>query len=261
MTLIFVRLKRLIASVLQSRAIGAAINWLCGEIIPFHGVSIDVAGAGIPVANKAALWWGMYESAEYRLITRFLRPDLPVIELGSSIGAISSVISQHLDRGQRLTCVEANPSLIPVLKRNLHRNADHLVVKIVHAAVSYDSDVVRFAVSSNNLTSSIPIGCPAETQDVNGVRLSALVGGDAGPAFQMVADIEGAEVALYLQDAKSLDQCQVMVVELHSTVWRGKPYTPSDLEHLIESLGFHVVARDGAVVACYRRSRSVANPD
>lgn len=255
MTPRFARVKRWIASVLQSRPLGMAIARLCGDVIPFHRLPIDVAGAGIPVANKAALWWGMYESAEYRLVRRFLRPDLPVIELGSSIGAISSVIAQHMDRGQRLTCVEANLALIPVLKRNLCRNADHLMVKIVHAAVSYDSDVVRFAVSTNNLTSSIPSGSPAEATHVKSVRLAELVGGEAGPAFQMVADIEGAEVALYLQDANSLDRCEVMIVELHSTVWRGKPYTPSDLEHLIESLGFQVVARDGAVVACCRPAR------
>jgi FkbM family methyltransferase len=222
-------------------------------VIPFHGMPIDVGGAGIPAANKAALWWGMYESAEYRLIKEFLRPDLPVIELGSSIGAISSVIAQQLDRGQCLTCVEANPFLIPLLQRNLHRHAGHLTVNLVHAAVSYDSDVVRFGVSSNNLTSSIPAGTQAETAAVNAVTMAALVAGKAGTPFQIVADIEGAEAAVYLHDAGSLIRCEVMVVELHPTVLKGRPYTPADLEQVIESLGFQIVARYGAVVACRRR--------
>ena len=122
----WVGLKRLLANVIQSGLIGDAISWFYGDVIPFHGIPIDVSQSGIPAANKAALWWGMYESAEHRFIKAFLLPNLPVIELGSSIGAISSAIAGQLDHGQRLICVEANPFLIPQLRKNLDRNASHL---------------------------------------------------------------------------------------------------------------------------------------
>ena len=51
----FVRLKRWLASVLQGWPVGDAISRLCGDVIPFHGLPIDVGGTGIPDANKAAL--------------------------------------------------------------------------------------------------------------------------------------------------------------------------------------------------------------
>ncbi|MCE9630032.1 MAG: FkbM family methyltransferase [Planctomycetia bacterium] len=248
----WVGLKRFVASIIQSDLIGNAIAWFYGNVIPFHGIPVDVSQSGIPAANKAALWWGMYESAEHRFIKAFLLPSLPVIELGSSIGAISSVIAGRLDQGQRLTCVEANPSLIPQLRKNLDRNASHLSTEIIHAAVCYEGKTVRFGVSANNLTSSILGDARAETTTVPAVKLKALLAqGDRGP-YQLVADIEGAEIAFLLHDAETLRACQVMVLELHHTQSNGAAYTPTDLEHLIESRGFRIAARYGAVVACQR---------
>lgn len=248
----WVGLKRLVASVIQSHPIGDAISWFYGDVIPFHGIPIDVSQSGIPAANKAALWWGMYESAEYRFIKAFLLPNLPVIELGSSIGAISSVIAGQLDHGQRLVCVEANPFLIPQLRKNLDRNAPHLSAEIIHAAVCYEGETVRFGISANNLTSSIPGALGAETTTVPAVTLRALVEQGNRRPYQLVADIEGAEIAFLLHDAESLRSCQVMVLELHPTQANGSSYTPTDLEHLIESRGFRIAARYGAVVACER---------
>ena len=84
------------------------------------------------------------------------------------------------------------------------------------------------------------------------VTLRALLAqGDPGP-YQLVADIEGAELAFLLHDAESLRSCQVMVLELHHTESNGSSYTPTDLEHLIESRRFRIAARYGAVVACQR---------
>jgi len=248
----WVGLKRLVARVLQCGPIGDAISWFYGDVIPFHGIPIDVSPSGIPAANKAALWWGIYESAEYRFIKAFLLPTLPVIELGSSIGAISSAIAGQLDHGQQLICVEANPFLITQLHKNLARNASHLSAEIIHAAVCYEGETVRFGISANNLTSSIPDAPGAETTTVPAVTLRALLAqGDRG-SYQLVADIEGAEIAFLLHDAESLRSCQVMVLELHHTQSNGSPYTPTDLEHLIESRGFRIAARYGAVVACQK---------
>jgi FkbM family methyltransferase len=249
----WVGLKRLVANVIQSGPIGDAISWFYGDVIPFHGIPIDVSQSGIPAANKAALWWGMSESAEHRFIKAYLQPNLPVIELGSSIGAISSAIAGKLDRGQWLKCVEANPFLIPQLRKNLDRNASHLSAEIIHAAVCYEGETVRFGISTNNLTSSIPADPGAHTTTVPAVTLRALLAhGDRGP-YQLVADIEGAEITFLLHDAESLRSCQVMVLELHNTESNGLSYTPNDLQHLIESLGFRIAARYGSVVACRRR--------
>lgn len=68
----------------------------------FHSGHIDVRGLDVPARNKAQLFSGIYESAEYRFVRDFISPMLPVIELGSSLGAIASVIARQLERAQSL---------------------------------------------------------------------------------------------------------------------------------------------------------------
>lgn len=250
MTPRLVQLKRFVANILQSYPIGHSIGRFYGDVIPFHGVPIDVRETGIPAANKAALRLGMYESAEYRFIKAFLRPDLPVIELGSSIGAISSAIAGQLVPGQRLICVEANPVLIPALRRNMDQNAAHLAVEVIHAAVSYDGSSVEFNISHDNLASAVSADSASQTTTVPSVTLGTLVAKAAGVPFQLVADIEGAELALLTHDAESLRLCRLLIIELHHTVGSGRAYAPSDLKHLLKQCGFTVVAHYGNVVVC-----------
>jgi FkbM family methyltransferase len=194
----------------------------------------------------------MYESAEYRLIREFLRPDLPVIELGSSIGAISSTIARKLNPGQHLICVEANPFIISALERNLERNASHISVEVVHAAVSYEDKTVAFGVAGNNLTSGICHESASEATTVPAITLEALVIKGGRKPYQLVADIEGGEVAVLMHDRETLRRCQLIVMELHDTGFNGRTYTPTDLRNLFEQQGFEVVASYGRVVACRR---------
>ncbi len=254
-------LKRAFANVLQSYPIGMAIGWLYDDVIPFHGMRIDVRGAAMRPANKAALRLGMYESAEYRFVESFLRADLPVIELGSSIGAVSSAIARRLAPGQKLTCVEANPALIPVLKGNLTRNASHLAVEVVHAAVAYDAAYVCFQVSTNNLVSSLA-SADAQGDVVPSATLTSLRGRHAAVPFQLVADIEGAEVEILLRDVEALRSCQVMIMELHNSQRDGEVFSTIVLKNLINAAGFEIVAEYGAVVVCQRdESRHLQLPN
>jgi FkbM family methyltransferase len=251
MAIRLIGLKRAIAAVLQSYPIGMAIGWLYDDVIPFHGMRIDVRGAAMRPANKAALRFGMYESAEYRFVESFLRADLPVIELGSSIGAVSSAIAGRLAPGQSLTCVEANPALIPVLEGNLSRNASHLAVKVVHAAVAYGGTHVCFQVSANNLASSLAVN-DDQGDVVPSVTLAALREPHATMPFQLVADIEGAEVEILLRDVEALRSCQVMIMELHESHRGGEVVSTIVLKNLINAAGFEIVAEYGAVVVCQR---------
>lgn len=247
----FVRLKRVVAGLLQSRPIGTAIGWLYGDVIPFHGLPIDVRHTGIPAANKASLRLGMYESAEYRFVRSFLRPELPVIELGSSIGAVSSAIAQRLAPGQRLTCVEANPAMIPALERNLGRNATHLSTEVVHAAIAYDAVEVRFQIAADNLVSHVTEN-GGRVAVVPGTTLSKLHERLDRSPYQLVADIEGSEADILDRDAAALQTCETMIMELHESRRGDQVFTQAKLKDLIQNAGFDIVAEYGAVVACRR---------
>lgn len=245
-----IRLKRAIAQLVQNHAVGTLVGWIYGDLIPFHGHRIDVQGTGISPPNKVSLLLGMYESAEYRFVRDYLLSDVPVIELGSSIGAVSSVIAARLRPGQHLTCVEANPKLIPTLKRNLDRNGSHLDVDVIHAAVAYGVDSVPFIISDNNLVSNVAARPVDGITNVPTVSLSDLLARGRCTSFQLVADIEGAELDVLLHDRDALRLCRVMIMELHDTHRDAQAYSKDDLASLVVAAGFQIIARYGSVIVC-----------
>ncbi len=248
----WLRLKKAAAAVIHSSAIGHLVGWWYRDVIPFHGIPVNVRGAGILPGNKVALLLGMYESAEVRFITAYLRSDLPVVELGSSIGAVSSVIAGHLDNGQRLICVEPNPNLLSVLSDNLSRNASHLDVKTLNAAVAYDAATVSLHLTGDNLTSRRSSQASEQSVEVPAVTLKEVVAGLGGGPYQLVLDIEGGEVAMLLNDATALQACELLVAELHEVRHGGRTYTVADQVDLLQANGFEILSRYGAVVACRR---------
>lgn len=248
----YLTLKRAAAHVLQHPLVGKAVGAVYNDVIPFHGISIDVRDTGIPQSHKAALYFGMYESAEYRFVREFLDSNLPVVEIGSSIGAVSSVVASRLSAGGTLVCVEANPALIPALNRNLKKNASHLSVRVENAALAYGATHVPFSLSGNNLVSRLATDPADSVVSVPSITLHSLIAPICQRPFQLITDIEGAEVDLLLNEPDALRNCPLMIMELHASSRNGITNTPQTLKQLIEALGHRVVAQYGAVVVCCR---------
>ena len=51
------------------------------------------------------------------------------------------------------------------------------------------------------------------------------------------------EAPLFLDDAGSLARCEGMILEGHSTEYRGRRFSPDEVFQLAESLGFRLVER------------------
>lgn len=246
----FSALKRWAALILCSNAVG----WLLGVVyrnrIPFRGVSIDLRTAMIRNSTKARLFFGMYESAEYRFVNQYLVEELPTVELGASIGAVSSQIGKRLRPGTELTCVEANPNLIDTLSTNLSINAGHLKTRILPAAIAYDSESIEFAVSEDNRVSSRQSDANSMMTPVDAIRLgNCIPEGD----FQLVCDIEGAEAEILAADTESLTRCRVAIVELHDTIFHGKRVSVQELASQFQATGLEPIDRYGSVYV-FRRS-------
>lgn len=234
--------------------VGQTIARLFGDVIPFHEGRVDLRDLEVPARNKAALFWGIYESAEYRFVRDYLSPALPVIELGSSLGAIASVIARRLQSDQRLICVEANPRFPRAIERTLKRNAPHLQTKVINAAIGYGCSHVDFQLRDDNLCSSVESTGDAEIVRVPCITLGELVSQLGDEDYQLVADVEGAEAAFLLHDKGALARCQIAILELHSANQGGSLVTPDDLVDMLYAVGFQAISRYGPVVACRRQS-------
>jgi FkbM family methyltransferase len=221
----------------------------------FRGWRVETDAPTVTPRIVAQIFWGVYESAELRFVERHLRRDLDVVELGSSIGAVSSAIAQRQDPERRLLCVEANPDLVPVLRRNVARNAPGHRVEVVHAAVAYGRESVPFASGPTSVSGRVASGDAADTREVPARSLSRLLAEHAIGDFALVSDVEGAEAAVIEHDARALAACRQIVIELHETRHDGRRLTPDDLcRALVEVHGFRLRHRRGPVCVLDREA-------
>ena len=129
-------LKLRVARILTSDEAGLLIGALSGNRVRHHGLWFDVRGSDFSRQVRAQMFWGVYESAETRMVRGLLRGSTTVVELGSSLGVTSAHIASLMAPGGHLVCVEANPRLLAGLRGRLAPRAVSLRVDFVHAAVT-----------------------------------------------------------------------------------------------------------------------------
>lgn len=243
---LFLRVKVGAARALCRPVVGRAVASLTRDRVRNNGIVFDTSDPAVPPIVKAKLFWGIYESAEIRMVRRGLRGSATVVELGSSIGICAAHIAAGMPSGGKLVCVEADVRLVPILERRLREHASHLEVTVVHAAVSSAPGTVPFATSSLTTTSRVD---PRATTLAPAVTLSELLA-DTGihDRFSLVCDIEGAEADIILHDFAALAACDKAVFEFHDTPTATAP----ELRERVLALGFRVVGERGNVALLER---------
>lgn len=249
--------KKFIARGLTSDIVGSAINRATGGVVPSAGLRIDTRVPAVSNSARAALFFGLYEGAERRMVRRHLAPVPTIIELGSSIGYVGSIACRHLGGAVRYVGVEANPNLITLAKRNVSSAVTGSDCTIVHGAVQYDvplgSDVV-FASSGDHSASRIASNGAETAFSAPAVTLHQLLADHDVDEFALLCDIEGGEAGVLLEDADSLARCRQMIIELHPTTLNGVNYSVSELRAHARSRGFVELEAYGSVLALQRSS-------
>lgn len=249
----FYTVKRLISRAICHPLVGRLISSVFRDHIPSGGTIIHTGDHSVVPKVKAELFWGIYESAEVRFVRDYLRTDLDVVELGSSLGVVTSQILRRLDSNRRLVCVEANPNLLETLRSNIEENGKGRNVTIIHGAVaevSLQHETVSLLLGEDNTVSHVSGGASSPRAiTVPGFELSTIlksagIDGD----FALVSDIEGAEASFIVGDTSAFERCRQMIIELHETEWRGKSFTVDELRSAVEHRhGFHLIASRGPV--------------
>jgi FkbM family methyltransferase len=236
--------KQLIARGLCHPSIGRVISAVCRGKIPSRGFLFDVDNPDVSLDNVARLYWGLYEGNEIRHLRKFLRSDLDVIEFGGGIGAVSMHIIKIQNRAQRLIVVEPNPYLIDTLKKNIVLNAPWKKVEVLNRALDYSGqEEVGLDISSNNLGSKVMNSQDNQRTSVKTTSLKKLLQGYGIGEFALVADAEGAEAGMIIEDTESLMRCHQMIIELHPVVYEGQQYSVDTLcQKLVSIHGFTLIA-------------------
>lgn len=185
------------------------------EAFEIHGVLLRLSSDEVSPVIWQALKDGSYEAKEARSVARAVRPGDRVLELGSGIGVITSVIARIPDVS--VFAFEANPSTARLAERILEANGARNVRFSQGLLTAGDPDTHIFYVRRDLWMSSMD-----EKQGPYESRIE--IGSENIDAFiqrhdinVLVMDIEGAERDL-LRDAK-LQGVERIFVELHDHLY------------------------------------------
>jgi FkbM family methyltransferase len=247
--------KSAIARLLSSAPVGRAVGLLTRDRVPSRGIVFDTRLAAFSPSIKAAMLFGIYESAEIRFIRSYISPDVDVVELGSSLGVTSAHILGVLGPGHTLTCVEANPHVVGALQATVRAAEERTGrrARIVHGSVTARpaNERAALALADSSLGTRVVEDGSGSGETVPTVALDSLVSNL--DSFSLVIDIEGGEAGLIAEAGQTLRQAQEIVIELHPTTYRGRPVSVSELtSSLLDDLGFRLLDRNGPVLALGR---------
>ncbi|MEW6088391.1 MAG: FkbM family methyltransferase [bacterium] len=257
------KIKIFIARMLTISLIGKILSYFYNDKIPFRGMVFNTSIPEISPATKAELFWKIYESAEIRFIQKYLPESFDVIELGSSIGVVSSLIRKRLYKNACLICVEAHPALSRHIPVNLNLNRLYHNVECLNMAINYNkksNNNVFFTPGHLSTTGRLTCGNPQHNSImVKAVTLFELKSAYHINDFVLIADIEGEEVYIIRQDREALRDCQHIFFELHNTTYAGVPVSVDDmLKELIDIHGFYLQDRHDNVVYLNRNTGTIA---
>lgn len=193
-----------------------------GHLFDFHGLTVRIPEDSPPGVGNALLR-RKYEMEEAQFVLTYLNPALPVIELGGSIGVVSSLVQSRLNDGVKHLVVEANPALIDICRENVTQRPDSCA-EVINAALGYGATRLSFAIGENihanrlahvDDTGKRVIEVPAITLG----ELLERLGHNEG--YSLVCDIEGAECDLIRKEWEQVREAELVIMELHPKVYRG----------------------------------------
>lgn len=188
------------------------------DLIDFGGFNVAVDLDHWPAKILRALLRRHYERHELRLVSRLLKTEDRVIELGSAIGVVALAASRIAPAGQ-ITCFDANPVMVDAARENFARNGRgievHNKILIPERDAAGSPAETDFHITPYFLSSSLIKHRSDMTtvQVPNGSLERAIAERSATVA---IIDIEGGEFSLL--GAAGLAGIETLVLELHASL-------------------------------------------
>jgi FkbM family methyltransferase len=230
------------------RQLRQAVNEFAGATYELDGVRFTLPPWADDV--KRNILKGHYEEAERRLVAKWLDGSRTVVELGGAFGIVSGVVGARLGNDIRHIVVEANPALLEFCRQNAcAARPAGAPVTAIGAAIAYGVDGhAEFWPSDAFLGSHLARAGDRGTIRVPATTLRQVVAElDVGD-FDLVCDIEGAELDLIRNDAAILSRCRLAIVEIHPDVFAEKGSSEQEFIALLARAGLEIVDRDANVL-------------
>ncbi|MBR2648412.1 MAG: FkbM family methyltransferase [Sediminibacterium sp.] len=215
-------------------------------------VSVNISGAQIPIRNEPYSFgtkWILkkkeYENPEIALVNEILKEGDEVLEMGTSIGVLTRVMSKIVGESGKLVSIECNEVLYKQCHRwvNLYPNINLLYgygfpVYKVPDNLSIDG-------YSDDLGS---LGTKLEfSTDQNFVkrdhRIIDFYTIEKNYSFKpnvLVIDVEGSEEIIVTGEFELPEYIQTIIIELHPGMYKNKFSTEAEIIKAIQLAGFNL---------------------
>lgn len=189
------------------------------EVIVSQGVRVPFVPSIVTPRIEKPLRKSRYEKGEALALKRILKPGDRVLELGAGLGLLSAIAAQ-VPGVEAVTAVEANPTLMPMI-RETHRLNGITSVELLNAAVTgpgaAGEGTLPFYLRRDFWASSMDPRSRRykDVVQVGRVSFEQLLA-ERRPSV-IVCDIVGAELGLF--EGTDLSGVRAVVVELHPKVY------------------------------------------
>jgi FkbM family methyltransferase len=239
-------IKRLIAKLIANNLSGWILRKINRDEFNVNNFSISTNSIHVTSTTCAHIFFRLYENTELKFVSKYVKDNATIVELGSSIGVITSAIA--MSRSDcTFHCIEMNPDLIPLLEKNLKNNVNSdffISNKAITGRFVEPGEKAYFKKGTDSTTGSL-----GEQKEgaylIPKIRLSDYIKSNNIKEFTLVCDIEGAEVQILIEDAEALDKCQQIIIEAHFINYNRVYYTPELIKKLILSKGFKIIDEYG----------------
>jgi len=220
----------------------------------FFGVRVPVALMPSPTI-VGHLDAQRYERAETLLVREFLPAGATVLEFGGSLGVVSSVILGR--QPSRLVSYEAVPAFAAVARKVVAHNFPQADYVCVNEAVG----PVGVTEVAFNWSPEHSLAGSAGTAACEGLGLIRVPAVDLRTAVMrhhiaegawLVADIEGMEFELLLNQAEAFAPFAGIIIECHTGEHAGRHHDQREVETMLASVGFRLLRRIGPVICMAR---------
>ena len=192
--------------------------FLVGFILKFNERKIRYKDLifSIPRKNTSPFFLGSFffigsEEDEVLAIDKYLNKDAKVLELGGCLGFVSCYLNRKLSNRKNHVVLEANPYLIPYLKKNKESNQcefniENKIISVKDKNTFYIGESIHSS-STKKRTN--------EKRDVDGIRIEELETKYKLKFDTLIMDIEGAEYDLFKDTDFSKLNISTVIFEMH----------------------------------------------
>ena len=214
----------------------------------FGSGGIEVEGLRNDVLN------GVFETFERSAVQRYTSPALPVVELGGCMGIVSCITNRRLTNPSAHVVVEANPMVIPLLRKNRRRNHCHF--EILNRAIAYGTETIQYAPSANFAGNPLDEQSGTSMVMVKTTGLREILSRPGFESYTLICDIEGHECELVEHEGALVGRAETIILETHARLV-GEEKNAAMLARL-NQLGFEVVASESYVVVLKKQQAARA---